>query len=666
MSILDLIKFGARWEDDSSNRQALRHFYNPLNDSPLDLPGVRTTFSVASPDWALEDSGEYSDLLERQNFSYRDARRYLVDALTSREKFSRDKAWGLTFQTLGHVIHHLQDMAQPQHVRNDPHCDQWISVTVVTCWHVRAITGRDEFFHPSRYESWARKHPPPDEWFADYPPVYPPSGDFAFGDPRQFWKTGGSDGKGIAEYTNRGFLTARTLSDPNFPEPTVDIASVEQMSAVCDEAQRNGRPACPWFVLDSDRISFYANEVRDSLDGSQTRMNPRAATRSLYDEDLLRLRLRPVFALNRFNFDAAYQFLLRRAVAYSAGLINYFFRGQMEISLPDDGVYGIVDHVKEGDPESGGFRTIKAKIRNVTSRAGPDGIPVVEPMLPGPATDASELIAIAKFYRNMCYTSDLSGEYNGSGSANEYRDECRSPEEEIVVSDPADVPEGINEAPTDVTFEFPSGKIPINAVDLYLQIVYLGPLGEEWNGIAVATHDIAEPYFGGSFDTEEQSLYGSETWEQFYCSSANPPIPYEQCKEEHARDVYLRFARADGPPVDPATLDESNSTVVIRNRPVSGYARFAFLVDQESVPVQRMYVKSVYRKYGTVSTSEAGNIPENITINQEDPVTGEFAATPYFEARGLFGVQALRDLLTNGDNPNPPPMGPIVESQVNF
>ena len=113
-SIRQLIRFGADWEDSRGSLQATRHFYNPVDGSKL-LPLRGET----SPDWALEDRG----LKDGQAYSYRLMRRNFFKALTDPAKADRDIAWGLTFQTLGHVMHHLQDMAQPQHVRGDSHCD---------------------------------------------------------------------------------------------------------------------------------------------------------------------------------------------------------------------------------------------------------------------------------------------------------------------------------------------------------------------------------------------------------------------------------------------------------------------------------------------------------------------------------------------------------------
>src|SRR5213596_1917153 len=40
LSILKLIQFGSRWEDELGPFQAFRHFYDPANDRPLDLGGT--------------------------------------------------------------------------------------------------------------------------------------------------------------------------------------------------------------------------------------------------------------------------------------------------------------------------------------------------------------------------------------------------------------------------------------------------------------------------------------------------------------------------------------------------------------------------------------------------------------------------------------------------
>src|SRR6185312_3371323 len=101
-------------------------------------------------------------------------------------------------------------------------------------------------------------------------------------------------------------------------------------------------------------------QVTDIFDGQSTVTAP-LTTLSVWDDFLKKKSLAPKFSLNRLNYDAMADLLLPRAVAYSAGLINFFFRGQILVSLPKEGVYAISDH---GSPD--GFKILRVKVKNTT------------------------------------------------------------------------------------------------------------------------------------------------------------------------------------------------------------------------------------------------------------------------------------------------------------
>lgn len=110
-TVIELVQDGSKYEDDGF--RAREHFFNPLNGYALfNVPGF-----VPSPDWTLEDKGDISG----QDDSFKDTRRFFFEALTPPSETERKARWGRTFQGLGQVIHHLQDMAQPEHSRVDPH-----------------------------------------------------------------------------------------------------------------------------------------------------------------------------------------------------------------------------------------------------------------------------------------------------------------------------------------------------------------------------------------------------------------------------------------------------------------------------------------------------------------------------------------------------------------
>src|SRR5262245_56557036 len=73
-----------------------------------------------APDWALGLLGR-GPSADQNHFSLADARVYQLRSLTDSSRQDRDRHTARMFRTLGQVIHILQDMAQPQHTRNDPH-----------------------------------------------------------------------------------------------------------------------------------------------------------------------------------------------------------------------------------------------------------------------------------------------------------------------------------------------------------------------------------------------------------------------------------------------------------------------------------------------------------------------------------------------------------------
>src|SRR5690606_6807050 len=121
---------------------------DPINDLPINFLGLSLGLTIASPDWILESDGSigrdhYAD--EEQKYSYSDARQYFYEALTDENNLSRSFSWGKTFRSLGQVIHHIQDMAQPQHVRNDAHIDRQY-------FNFIGVDYRNPFYDLSLYE----------------------------------------------------------------------------------------------------------------------------------------------------------------------------------------------------------------------------------------------------------------------------------------------------------------------------------------------------------------------------------------------------------------------------------------------------------------------------------------------------------------------------------
>lgn len=674
-SILRLILDGAQYEDSDHGHRSLNHFFDPIHDAELTIscaPNFVVPEHTTSPSWTLEDRGSVSG----QSYSYSDARQYFYDALTLPAESDRKRSWGKVFQTLGHVMHHIQDMAQPQHVRNDAHLDKY------------ELLGLNPCYNPSLYEGYSNSirdrlpySAPADLQFPAFVNMS------AFPTPRSFWLSGG---KGIAEFSNSNFVSAGTnFTSGRYGSPTAalpfEIADIQTLCA-------NANPPCSNPNL-TGSIVFVASNVQDTYLGGAPISNPRASTLSIFDADLKSAGGQEVFTLNRFNFDEAHRFLIPRAAAYSAGLINYFFRGQFEIGLPDDGVYGIVDHgtFAGSDPGTGGFNKIKLKLRNVTpGGTDAEGVAFSNDIAQG---TAATLIAVVKFHRNTCYQADLSGEY---GSPGKDWQTCRSPNEEIVVSAPAAVPFGVNTSAQPVTFDFSANVIPISATDLYLQVVYRGRLGREQDAVVVATKDISEPSYAENYSPWDQYTYCG-IWPAMnvsgvfcdprmtfarWCETGEFPT-LEACSYAMGLTKKVKFSPtsqpvagydpAANPAVPPNTYADLSSEPpfpqpsIIATAPVGTLTRFAVLVDAAPTNVVTVVTESVDTTHSTAQFMwSTGTVTP--TLNQLDPTSGTLTPTHhYVPFRGVFLLEG--DVTTTPPElgtASPMPSLTIVSSQINF
>ncbi len=459
------------------------HFYDPINNIPLTVGGIHpgSVFgdpNEPAPGWAIGTQNIFStpilpDANRRNHFTVFDAREAMYRALTGQDaqgnKFvavsqtERNKYWATTFRALGDVVHLLQDMAQPQHTRNEVHCGRSYNFpTIPGCGHKSVyenyIDARAKvesfvvvnFFggNPVRTQAQPLTYTGYDiPSFSDYASFYTTREDNIFAR------------RGVADYSNRGFFTAgKNVGSLDYASPgpgpygTVKLTQDWNGNAFPSNAgvlQVVG-PVTDALTLDSPTVSL--------------------STFGMWDQFLLSSHgLSPSYTLTKPNYDDMASLLIPRAVAYSAGLINYFFRGKMEISLPPDGVYSLIDGTETG------FSKVKLGLTNASP--------------PGEGMTGGTLVAVAKFHRNTCYLNDLSDALNLNADLN-----CRSKDVEIVVSEP--IPSvTLGNSPTQFPFDFSKNPIPKSVTDLYIQVVYRGKLGSEADAVAVATKDISEPTY---------------------------------------------------------------------------------------------------------------------------------------------------------------------------
>ncbi|MGH8849577.1 MAG: hypothetical protein ACREYD_01150, partial [Casimicrobiaceae bacterium] len=292
--------------------------------------------------------------------------------------------------------------------------------------------------------------------------------------------------------------------------------------------------------------------------------------------------------------------LIPRAISYSTALLNYFFRGSLTISPPEEGVFAIINHNPGDAAPTGcgnpcGFRQLKLRVANTT---------------PGESMGAGTLQLVAKYHLNTCYLADLSGELGGIG----YNEtSCRSTGESIALSDPIEVKEvGKDIAGAALKFTFGS-PVPINATDLHLQIIFRGVLGEEGDAVAFSSADIYEPTFLiFSNDNDYVSVYNAD-------GSFLRVDPYQPLPGRFSVRVELRFNQSASLPIaTTAQLDPGY------------YHRLAILTDQEFLPywIREQYVGAqpdtqefalAASENQTSADDEAFNFPPYVALRRTTP-----------------------------------------------
>lgn len=320
----ELVNAGSAIEDDLVPfPRVFNHFYDPvtklpLNPCPLPIVGCET-----SPDWSTERTIDFG----RQTFSLRHVREKFVEGLTANTIDKRDKALGHAFQAIGHMIHGVQDAAQPEHSRNDIHPPGDNDALI----EARALDR-------TLGEAGAQLQ------FTGYPVV---TIDLTAETAEAFWFTGaGADGRGISQFSNRNFVTAGTnfTGEPGVnmaTHPTYDKPAVGTTTFVTTDwgtiksliTQTFPIPQPP--IGNPREMELVGSAVID-LYNAGAGGSAFISTYSLFDGHMTALNhsVDRVFSLNEYNIDKALDFLIPRAVGYSAGLINYSLRGLAQPGNP--------------------------------------------------------------------------------------------------------------------------------------------------------------------------------------------------------------------------------------------------------------------------------------------------------------------------------------------
>ena len=333
---------GAYLEDAGSNLQGFlglarynNHFHNPLKPwggaglNDLGYTGESTIF------WAQYGSWQASYLEGDQ--SWEKIRSHFYNALTSKTDSERQAYFSQTFKGLGHQMHLIQDMAVPAHVRNDAH-------------PLDSVVGSNPLTGDYYFEKWAKRYYVLINAFAQSPAF--PSVDLNTSrsglapisqliDSEQYdinISPSNSLAWGLSEYTSSNFLSNDTIfteslnSDNGHYFPYPRYLDLNQCYEQFDLSYDTNQKRTYW---------------RKRCAGEP--INHFVAVGPLF-------KYLPTWALQRktLKLDAQTHYdyaekLVPRAVGYSAGLLNYFFRGDIDMMCDDAGGSGylIVNNTDE-------------------------------------------------------------------------------------------------------------------------------------------------------------------------------------------------------------------------------------------------------------------------------------------------------------------------------
>jgi hypothetical protein len=392
--------------------------------------------------WA-QDYAEQAKFAEG-DMSWQKVKEYYYNALISDTEEYRHLNFGLMFKGLGHQTHLVQDMSNPEHTRNDNHpfvtIESWAEEhnnDLIDGFCKTPLFPNINLETPVNDPSTGKTLSPISRLTdAD---VYIPENPLPSATMQQ----------GLAEYSNTNFISDDTIFSVDFPYPSLINADISKIfTKINTEYKPDEKGVYLPKTNEGDPITHFLRLPYLKKYSTQT---------------LLHLSY-----LDELCYKDYTSMLIPRAVGYSAALINYFFRGEIEVTLPEsDGIYSFCFVPVEG------FKKISVMVKNITPdneemkngrvslvlsyRLGSSTPFVPDPPIPG----------VERIYKIIAYIN---------------------PDPNITK---IDIP---RDTPIRLDFDLTSNPLPTDAVDVTLTVVFKGDLGAELaDAVAIGFKDISEP-----------------------------------------------------------------------------------------------------------------------------------------------------------------------------
>jgi len=320
--------------------RSTNHFHDPLKDiSQAGFSGIWDIPHFLSGDSAvLWSQRARNTQIPGGYYSWHDVRGYFYNALTASNKDTRNTNFAETFRGLGQLMHLVQDMSVPEHSRNAGHYlfpayeERVLSLQTGTLSQrtiFNAALASPIFFKNeglTTLRSAFPSAPAPTANLFD-------TNQYGGSNPeitRQYLTivttptgTIGYDMIGLAEYPNANFLTSDTLFK-GYTHPS--LANTNYLSfanlpvtivTTCGNINHNTLYISGYGKQKLAGLKYFAEEIAGS--GQQ---------------EIQKLQ----FTLDDRCYDEYARDLLPHAVGYSAGLLNYFFRGDIEVVRTANGL----------------------------------------------------------------------------------------------------------------------------------------------------------------------------------------------------------------------------------------------------------------------------------------------------------------------------------------
>ena len=330
-TISEWLQEGSKQEDIPTCR-ASNHFHDPMNTKLWNTAGMSDspwwiniychdyTPFYSTVTWATGFTAPTSTPIpynpgnEKSPNMWANARSLYLSALTATTQTTREDNFAQMFTALGQVLHLLQDMSVPAHVRND---FQSHLIFNGFCTNDECSGNPIDWFG-NPFERYIKANSQLVSAAESTTPTFTNPRLTDFWDTNQYTGTNPSNSTtlGLAEITNTNYLSDSTILNNNpstehvYPFPKVN----PQDYSICIDNE----------METTDPRKYVCRNASSNPSGAISLLNEES---SITNDNISTFKL----VLDDNVHDAYARELIPLAIGYSSELLKYFFRGQMEV-----------------------------------------------------------------------------------------------------------------------------------------------------------------------------------------------------------------------------------------------------------------------------------------------------------------------------------------------